>query len=139
MTTQGLDILALLERDPAAGILAAADLREQEIEQCWLCGSLGAVALHNTATAQFGRNLWTAHRPESRSHPVTRCPVCSAHALAAVHHWRKLVERHQLLEEYGSLGTVRCCAMCNTPEADFPCDDLTDTVGEARAYLGGAP
>ena len=47
-------------------------------EPCWLCGGLGAIAIHNKWSEEAGKTLWVAHRPQSRTHPVRPCPVCTA-------------------------------------------------------------
>lgn len=43
---------------------------------CWLCEGLGGIAIHNHWSEQRGKTLWTAHKPESDTHPVKRCPLC---------------------------------------------------------------
>jgi hypothetical protein len=45
---------------------------------CWLCEGLGGIAVHNTATDQFGKRLWVGHRLVSDTHPVKPCPVCNS-------------------------------------------------------------
>ena len=44
---------------------------------CWLCLGLGAIAIHGKWSAEAGKTLWAAHRPQSRTHPVRPCPVCT--------------------------------------------------------------
>lgn len=56
----------------------AADNEADTTPACWLCLDKGALAIHNNASEQFGRPLWTAHKPTSLSHPVTPCPACRA-------------------------------------------------------------
>jgi hypothetical protein len=136
------DIRALLDSDPAAGILAAADLREQRAkyvaENCappWTEGA-GYVwdGQHEPVCEPYYE---TAEHIAAEANP--------AHALAAVRRWRGVVERHHLAHYYpqvtGSAASpmpraVRVCGLC--VNAGFPCPDLTETADEARAYLGEA-
>ena len=111
-------------RDPAAGILAAADYRLSLLDaagDCWIVDprpECAALAAHETD-------------PD--------------HVRAAVRRWRGVIERHHLAHYYpqvtGSAASplpkaVRVCARC--VNAGFPCYDLTETADEAVAYLGGA-
>lgn len=45
-------------------------------DTCWLCQGLGGLAIHNKATAQWGKTLWVSHKLVSDTHPVYPCPVC---------------------------------------------------------------
>lgn len=141
----------LLDRDPAAGILAVADLRERR------CDSVTRGDWYADERAVRVRALGMEDRDEEwlRTPCVLQPPGRSridfeqqrvnvvhaaaeanpAHALAAVAAWRKRVERHERVEN-GQSGYCRHCYMsCRS----WPCPDLTETANEARAYLGPRP
>lgn len=155
------DILALLVEDPAAGIRAAADLREQRARAATpgpyipfygghLRGQPGDVAGVEQGPAEPGEP-WPAvvicdtgglNRPvqaQANAEHIA-AEANSAHALAAVHRWRGVVKRHGGQERFGP-GSERECGTCvgsfaYEEGADWPCPDLIDTVAEVRAYLG---
>jgi len=108
------ELLALLDSDPAAGILAVADLREQRVNN-----AMPAPLLDRMSSA--------AEYIAAEANPaLTR---------AAVRRWRGVVERHTLTNLVYTDG--RICDWCDGVQ-DWPCPDLTETADEARAYLGGA-
>lgn len=141
------EILALL--DPATpdtwpqGILAAADLREQ---RATLAAAGGQWHVDHDGYGDL--TLWSRAHPDDpkpvpllRDYAVDRVVTGSfehiaaeaspAHALAAVRRWRGVAGRHR---HY--ISERRLCA--NNCPGRYPCDDLTETADEARAYLGGA-
>lgn len=120
------EVLALLERDLPAGILAAADLREQRAKEApW------------QSAEQF--NHWHGHMFAPHVDDFVAAEANPKHSLAAACHWRGVVERHRLGSAYyESLGaTVVTCKTCGAPEDEWPCPDLTEITDEVRAYLGG--
>ena len=158
------EILALLDSDPAAGILAAADLREQRAT----CASSGPYTVveaiakprglyelrigptwRDPETGDEGQSvvaqvsgdgggfLWLLPQARRDAEHIA-AEANPAHALAAVRRWRGVVGRHQPFEFRTSGGGQNC--ECCRPGAwpNWPCPDLTETADEARAYLGGA-
>lgn len=148
------DLLALLDRDEAAGILAAADLRKQRTAAAQGFGHdwMAATAEHDEEHVR----LWVFlhDRRADNDDPVSIAILDSdadladeqsvgehiaaeanpAHTLAAVRRWRGVAERHVRIEN-GSTGYCRYCYMsCR----GWPCPDVLETVAEVRAYLGGA-
>lgn len=135
------DLLALLDRDPAAGILAAADLREQRakatdddmpgpwwVERDGLGGGWGPIPGGKASLPVYGPHI--QHIVAEANPP---------HARAAVRRWRGVVERHAMrlaFPLHGQTGRWEACRRCGVP---YPCPDLTETADEVRAYvLGGA-
>lgn len=108
------DLLALLDSDPAAGILAAADLIE--------------------------RSDLPDSRPDGAF--LGDDPRLVMWMRLAVRRWRGVVERHHQVqvEKYdGSRpGCTGCHARSDGELAPWPCPDFRETADEARAYLGGA-
>jgi len=135
MTTA--ELLVLLEQDPAAGILAVADLREQRAK---------AKAIPDGEYFIASEDDFEAYHVLSRAFPAPRdvardlpsldlaehiaAEANPAHALAAVRRWRGVVERHRPWHNARNL--------CQRDSDPYPCPDLTETLDEARAYLGGA-
>jgi hypothetical protein len=168
--TQTVDqqgILALLDSDPAAGILAAADLREK------LAKAMGATAgaewrafgewvTAGTCECTCDADPIYGHRVGCGFEPLFRlsdeaaaehiaAEANPAHALAAVRRWKKVVDRHRPYPDPNA-GTepdewtvCNWCGASDTADAEdaatkgrWPCPDLRETADEARAYLGGA-
>lgn len=142
------DILALLSPQTPdtwpQGILAAADLREQRakaatpgpyvpyytgVEQSptQSDGTWPALTICDTVVSDRPRQAW----PNAEHIAAEASP---AHALAAVRHWRGVVERHTPMRIRSKDGRD-VCQWCDG--SLWPCDDLTETADEARAYLGG--
>jgi len=134
------ELLALLDSDPAAGILAVADLREQRAKAV-----VGRGEWHVEFNGYGDLTLWTRSGPEDPApqHVIawyevdraiegmfehTAAEANPAHALAAVRRWRGVVKRH-------THGGPDICSGCG--EEAWPCPDMTETADEARAYLGG--
>ena len=117
-------ILALADSDPAVFILRVADLREQRASSVsrghWYANN--GYVLCNSGDPTDGVNVCAALISNAEHIAAEANPT---HALAAARHWRGVVERH-------SLGCP------DQRAASVPCDDLTETADEARAYLGGA-
>ncbi len=107
------EMLALLERDPAAGILAVAILREQR------------------ASSMRGMRAEPFLEGPKHTREHIAAEANPAHALAAVRRWRGVVKRHQRY-----ISEPRLCA--NGCPGRYPCEDIAETADEARAYLGGA-
>jgi hypothetical protein len=143
----------LLDTDHHAGVLAAADLREQR-----------------AAAATQGR--WVAATGRGKKHGVVGVPgpepgsgvavaVCGspgtvkaanaqhiaaeanpATVRAAVALWRGIAQRHRWVDyPNGDAGDyTTCCTGCNhmpsDPDTDL-CPDMRDVVAAARAYLTG--
>lgn len=109
------ELLALLDSDPAAGILAAAQVLEDEA--------------HVEATLRGDDPYWSsdeASRYEKRWTPAL--------ALVINRRWRGVVERH------APLGDICCwCGPGIIQQAAWPCPDVIDIVDEAKAYVGGTP
>ncbi len=114
MSAEISHIRALLESDPAAGILAAIPVVEAMLYD------FDHPTDSESAEAQYSADVW-----ELRRRIVAMLPV----AVAAAGRWRGVVERHEnSVERPGS------CYWCNG--APWPCPDLRETADEARAYLG---
>jgi hypothetical protein len=132
--------LALLDVDPAAGILAAADLREQRAE----AASCGPYVVdpqdHEDDEGEDYYDVdgpdggWVAHVDTRGTAEHIAAEANPAHALAAVRRWRGAVERHRVLARQQP-GVPDWCDWCDAPTV-WPCPDLTETADEARAYLG---
>lgn len=156
-------LLALLDSDPAGGILAAADLREQRANAAtpgpWTydgnpSGAVWPVPYPATlAYVQPRRDLPVVYAIENGDAIPTATQVANAHhiaaehpgvALAAVRRWRGVVERHRLVSTPTSASTLNIHladtgnVTCLVDYSPYPCPDLTETADEARAYLGGA-
>ena len=134
--------LALAGTDPAAFVLAVADLREQraraatpgpyvarttddvgELAHQVHAGPHGAVWLYLGSDAQ---ELADAEHIAAEADPD--------HALAEVALWRGVVERH--IDGVDHLGPF--CVCCWSRSRSWPCPDLLAVVAAAKAYLGGA-
>jgi hypothetical protein len=143
------ELLALMESDPAAGILAVADLREQRAKaatpQRW---EVEDWPLKPDRWQVFARMDTVATDATQSDAEHIAAEANPAHALAAVRRWRGVVERHkpmetQLWERAGlggirGAGLARVCAWCPAPRTSYtpwPCPDLTETADEARAYV----
>lgn len=105
-------LLALLERDSAAGILAAADHLSAEASRV----SLGGGSFAGRTSADGARLVeWM---------------------LATVRRWRGVVERHgRYKTETVGAGW---CREHYKPLRYAQCPDLTETADEARTYASGA-
>lgn len=114
------DLLALLDRDPAAGILAVADLREQQAQHP---DADRAMRLAHQYLRVALQRMWMAGYIAAEANP--------AHALAAVRRWRGVVDRHG---RYTDDGVALVCRRCGET---WQCPDFRETADEARAYLGG--
>ena len=134
------DLLALLEQDPAAGILAAADLRKQRakamggpwraygrhiVEETTACTCAGGPPYGHEP--HCGQELVAEFNEDAAEHIAAEANP--AHALAAVRRWVKAAERHHV-EPFGGV------PLCVYDSRNWPCPDLTETADEARAYLG---
>jgi hypothetical protein len=145
------DLLALLDRDPAAGILAVADLREQRAKAA-TPGPYVASRYLRPGRPDGGDIVTPDDGPRPIPYATTwpdaeRIAALLNADLAAVRRWREVVERHRPDRETPTSGQT--CASC-APKVSldrgeivyqqpaWPCPDLTETADEARAYLGGA-
>lgn len=117
MSAPTTDLLALLDSGPAAGILAAADLREQ----------------------RAGEATWEGIEDFNHAHGHAFVPGADeyiaaegspAHALAAVRRWRAVVERWQRQQAQYLESDAAVVLLLG--------QDLRETADEARAYLGGS-
>lgn len=141
-------ILALADSDPAAFILRAADLREQRASTVneggpgiWYVGD-GSISGPGYRIADVHE-----HYPDNLLTEHIAAEANPDHALAAVRHWRGVVDRHvresQQLWEHSGLGGIRgsgradVCKEHRNPVAYDDCPDLAETVADARAYLSG--
>jgi len=132
------DLLALLEKDPAAGILAVADLREQRIGDAQVAGYRGTLPWTHTIDA-VPAEVWTVESDDGEVVPSSRLLTMEwpdeagqalaehiaaeanpAHALAAVRTWRLIGD--------ALVGGV----------IDEQSPIAIHVADEARAYLGGA-
>jgi hypothetical protein len=142
------DLLALLENDPAAGILAVADLREKLAKAAtpgpWLQAPdthAGQVWIQRTKAKRY--SLGTpdmeplfavrGHGDENYEQREADATFIVAeantdHSLAAVRRWNGAVTRHYRDNDR---------PVCGHDQRSWPCPDLTETADEARAYLGG--
>lgn len=140
--TTTADLLALLDSDPAGGILAVADLRERRAKAAtqggWFSG--GTMVYTEERSSRLIAVTGTPARELDMADAVhVAAEANPAHSFAAVRRWRGVVERHQLgVYDSEILGRVVACACCTTLADEYPCPDLTETTDEARAYLGGA-
>jgi hypothetical protein len=133
-------IVALLDSDPVAGILDAADLRERRCDAVtrgeWFAESqnvrvriLGmdetpTVAMPPGRTPMSFKDTWAnAEHIAAEANP--------AHALAAVRRWRGVAERWQRQQRQYLEGEAAVVLLLDR--------DLTETADEVRAYLGGTP
>jgi hypothetical protein len=139
------DLLALLDRFPATGILAVADLREQRATAAtqgpwiaWQGDHYWKVdrAPDGPHVCNTGRTTWNGTAEDAvyiaADHPEV--------ALAAVRRWRDTATRHGQVNvplADGSGDTVRRCKACGHI-GDSDCRDIALTADEARAYAGGA-
>lgn len=145
-------MLALLDRDLAAGILAVANLREQRVNAAknvapapWRWQHHPSASLDSVISAGDNQIVYAHYdsdngiglTPEEGEHIAAEADP--AHALAAVRRWRGVVERHkaQTLSD-GSVICRRCVGAHIDTGIAYPCSDLAETADEARAYMGGA-
>ena len=135
-------IVAMLDVDPAAGILGAADLREQRANAAtgerWVLDPFEHYEEDDPTDnywdvdgAQSGG--WIAHVGEREDAEHIAAEANPTFALAAVRRWRGVVERHRMVPVQSIECTEMACAACYSSE----CPDLAETADEARAYLGG--
>jgi len=136
------ELLALLDKDSAAGILAVADLRERRANAVTegpyaarkndggyeiAAGERGAVWLYIGDDDQ--------DRADAEHLAAEAAP---AHALAAVCRWRRVVERHVVGQMIGEgEENYAGCEWCWQVTEEWPCPDLRETADEARAYIHG--
>jgi len=134
------DLLALLDRDPAAGILAVADLREQRATDAQDVTGEGRWVLVLGAE-------YEVHAPTERACVAISEEVAEhiaaegnpAHARAAVRRWRGVASRHPVFRSPSSEdGYSLFCRGHSDFRAVADCPDLVETADEARAYAGGA-
>lgn len=140
------ELLALLDRDPAAGILAAADLREQRAKAATAGATLLRYEHGGGRLANFGFTsqerflVADLYNEADREHIAAEANP--AHALAAVRRWRGVVERHRgYTPQWDRVEPSPRCTWCRTDPRErigWPCPDVVETAAEARAYLGGA-
>jgi hypothetical protein len=131
------DLLALLDSDPAAGILAVADLRERRVKVAspgeWR-SSPGMSTIYSPVPGGHQRTAIALYPVDAEHIAAEANP---AHALAAVRRWRGVVERHKLIDQ-----DTLFCSWCSDesahPDTAWPCVEIRETADEARAYLGGA-
>lgn len=148
MTVDTVELIALLDSDPAAGILAIADLREQRAKRVasgpWLARPAGSTG---RPTVWDINGYLVSETPGSPYAEHIAAEANPAHALAAVRRWRGVVERHYMEPGMFPPQCGACKPMSTFDELDgaetvwvpiWPCDDLRETADEARAYLGGA-
>ena len=143
MTASATEVLALLAPNSSntwrEGILAAADLRERRARSAtagpyYVVANdlIGGYMVRNEdapPSSAYGRDVADFMTEEDCHHIAAEANP--AHALAAVHHWRGVVERHD-----AKATTPTLCAWCL---GNWPCPDLQEVAAEARAYLGGEP
>ena len=148
------DILALLSPQTPdtwpQGILAAADLRE------WRCDSVTRGDWYADGQAVRVQVLGLDETPAVAVPPartqltLKACEINAehiaaeanpAHALAAVRHWRGVVERHCLVDNGPK--QHECCRCVGSWAYEeglpWPCDDIRETADEARDYVSGGP
>lgn len=125
------DILTLLGSDPAAGILAAADLREQRAKAATPGPYVVSDVTVRTDEVDIARVLFA---PADAVHIAAEANP--AHALAAVHRWRGVVERHTRADRLDPALCV-CRLGDGGPGGRWPCIDIRETADEARAYVSG--
>jgi hypothetical protein len=135
------DLLALLEQDPAAGILATADLREKRAKAATQGATLTRYVHGGGRLANYseGRDrTLVADFYDDADREYIAAEADPAHALAAVRRWRGVVERHKpsRFNSDGDPYWYSGCTLC-LGYPHWPCPDLTETADEARAYLGG--
>lgn len=107
---------ALLDSDPAAGILAVAQVVEDEA--------------HVEATLRGDDPYWSSDEASQYERRWT-----PALALLISDRWREVVRWHKPEPAGdGDLMCRRCCV--DSVSLDWPCADVTGTADEARAYLG---
>lgn len=121
------ELLVLLDSDPAAGILAVADLREQR-----------ATDYGDGATRLARQHLRLSLNLHAMSDYIA-AEANPAHALAAVRRWRGVVERHRMIDSLFPLSCDWCSQETDDLLVVWPCPDLTETTDEARTYVGGTP
>ena len=137
------DILTLL--DPAtpdtwpAGILATGDLREQRAN---LINEGGPGIWYVDGNTISGPGYPIAMVEDVYDGVLTEhiaAEANPAHALAAIHRWKNVVERHAPFQRM-TPGKAPWCINCvprTEKRLDWPCPDLQEVAAEARAYLGG--
>lgn len=142
-------ILAILDRGTRihSGICAAADLRELRLNAAtpgpWTNQgrAAGAPVPHvvdmgpQSVTAPFA----VCHS-ESMAVSVSNATLIAAeanpdHVRAAIHRWRRVVERHVPKPIRPMFPQDEFSPICAHDGKDWPCADVLDTAGEVRAYL----
>lgn len=132
------DLLALLDSDPAAGVLAASDLLEDRAKL--------AACLHPADEDESASEWWSVGELARKGFDAyDAVHIASASnpefALAAVRRWRRVVERHTRIPSTavvsGGSTDQPLLNICDYDERSWPCPDLTETADEALAYLGG--
>lgn len=149
--------LTLAGTDPAAFVLAVADLREARANAAtpgpWVpyyCGIergpgpdgvLPAISICDTGSGDADQTWPDAEHIAAEADP--------AHVLAAIRHWRGTVERHRSMtaanvyQVPAGMGVsdvapypVLICRACRV-DPNYPCPDLLAVVAAAKAYLTG--
>lgn len=133
-------IAALLDTDPAAGLAAAADLREQRTRaatggpygtRTYDDGTEVCHEVHAGPDHLAWLYIGAADQDRTDAEHIA-AEANPAHTLAEAALWRSIARRHT-----GYADELRPTPTCTTCGFTTPCPDLRAAVAAARAYLGG--